>query len=130
MTLDYTVIGSRIRRLRKQKLLTQEEIEPETPPAVIADAEKVQETPVQDENLPEENALPIDAGETAFLTALLTGSDWKGAAKAAGSLPSLLCDSINDKLFDLFSDTVIEITDDVPKVIEDYADELSAKLKG
>ena len=26
MTLDYTVIGSRIRRLRKQKLLTQEEL--------------------------------------------------------------------------------------------------------
>ena len=113
-----------------EKLLTQEEIEPETPPAVIADAEKVQETPVPAENLPEENALPIDAGETAFLTALLTGGDWKGAAKSAGSLPSLLCDSINDKLFDLFSDTVIEITDDVPKVIEDYADELSAKLKG
>ena len=37
---------------------------------------------------------------------------------------SILADSINEKLFDLFGDTVIDFSADSPELIEDYTDEL------
>ena len=37
---------------------------------------------------------------------------------------SILADSINEKLFDNFGDTVIDFFDDEPIVIEDYTEEL------
>ena len=67
---------------------------------------------------------PLTDSERSFLRALLEGGDWSAAAREAGSMPSLLADSINDKLFDSFADTVIDCSADVPEVIEDYADEL------
>ena len=39
-------------------------------------------------------------------------------------MPSILADSINEKLFDFFGDTVIDMSTDVPELIEDYIDEL------
>ena len=39
---------------------------------------------------------------------------------------SVLVDGINEKLFDVFGDTVL---DDTPDVIEDYRDELKEILK-
>ena len=79
---------------------------------------------------PETSPLPLDPGEMAYLRALLSGGDWKSAAKSAGKLPSLLNDSINTKLFDRFSDNVIGIIGDIPQIIEDYADDLALLLKG
>ena len=67
--------------------------------------------------------------ETAFLRALLSGGDWKAAARNAGSLPSLLADSINEKLFDNFGDTVIDCSSDVPELIPDYSDELNDLIR-
>ena len=67
---------------------------------------------------------PLNGAERCFLRALLEGGDWSAAAKEFGSMPSLLADSINDKLFDAFADTVIDCSSDIPEVIEDYADEL------
>ena len=67
---------------------------------------------------------PLTDSERSFLRALIEGGDWSAAAREAGSMPSLLADSINDKLFDSFADTVIDCSADVPEVIEDYADEL------
>lgn len=67
----------------------------------------------------------LSAAETDFLRALLSGGDWKAAAREAGSLPSLLADSINEKLFDNFGDTVIDCSTDLPEIIPDYTDELN-----
>ncbi|MCQ2490723.1 MAG: TerB N-terminal domain-containing protein [Ruminococcus sp.] len=67
---------------------------------------------------------PLDDSERLFLRVLLEGGDWSSAAKGAGVMPSLLADSINDKLYDVFADTVIDCTADVPEVIADYAEEL------
>jgi len=71
---------------------------------------------------------PLNEGEAAFLRTLLLGGDWKSAAAGNGFLPSVLCDSINEKLFDTFGDTVIDSSDDFPVIIEDYADDLKNML--
>ena len=81
--------------------------------------------PAEPEIQPESNASGLlNEAETAFLRALLCGGDWKAAAREHGTLPSLLADSVNDKLFDSFGDTVIDCSADVPELIEDYSDEL------
>ena len=75
--------------------------------------------------LPENNTdSPLSVGETLFLKALLNGGDWASAAKNSGEMPSILADSINEKLFDLIGDTVIDMSNDTPELIEDYIDEL------
>ncbi len=92
-----------------------------------------QEEPVQEqaEQLPEpENSTPLDRNELMFLRSLLNGEDSRCAAKNAGILPSILADSINEKLFDIFGDTVIAFNGDDPELIGDYIDELNEMLKG
>lgn len=71
---------------------------------------------------------PLDENEKAFLNALLTGSDYSETARKAGILPSVLADSINEKLFDIFGDTVIDFGSDIPELIEDYIDELKSYI--
>ena len=39
-------------------------------------------------------------------------------------MPSILADSVNEKMFDLFSDNIIDFSEDIPNIIEDYADDL------
>ena len=43
-------------------------------------------------------------------------------------MPSLLADSVNEKLFDIFGDTVLELSGGVPEVIEDYTEELKGLI--
>ena len=59
MTLDYTIIGSRIRRLRKQKLLTQEELaeRADVSPVYIRYIEKAKRTAKLDTYVRIANAL-------------------------------------------------------------------------
>jgi len=117
---------SRLETIRKaadmtrDKLIVDEDIT-EEPPA-----------PTEDQAAPDEASSEndiLDPGETAFLLALLTGSDWKQAAKDSGRMPSILADSINEKLFELFGDTVIDFSDDSPILIEDYTDELKGMFR-
>ncbi|MCR4780007.1 MAG: TerB N-terminal domain-containing protein [Ruminiclostridium sp.] len=77
---------------------------------------------------PEDSVLPLNDGELGYLRCLLYGGDANAAAKSAGSMPSLLADAINDKLFDMFGDTVIELSGGEPSVIEDYTDELKGLI--
>ena len=102
-----------------EKLLVDEEELPELTAAVPEEPER-EEEPAQE--------MPIDAGEAGFLRALLEGGDWQSAAKNCGSMPSIIAESINEKLFDDFGDTVIGFDGDVPFIIEDYADELRDML--
>lgn len=67
---------------------------------------------------------PLDENEKTFLNALLTDGSYSEAARKIGILPSVLADSINEKLFDIFGDTVIDFSSDIPELIEDYTDEL------
>ena len=88
--------------------------------------------PVSQEELPspapDDTAQGDDAGlspaERAVLEALLTGDDPAVALPAGAPLLSLVVDAINEKLFDLIGDAVIEYEDDEPAIIEDYADDV------
>ena len=65
----------------------------------------------------------LSSQEKRYLQCLLNGIsvNW---VTAEGLLPSLLCDSINDKLYCLFEDTVLEDG----TLIEDYTEELKKGL--
>ncbi len=71
----------------------------------------------------------LNEAESSFLAALLSNGDWRACAKAHSALPAILADSINEKLFDDFGDTVIDFSGDTPLLIEDYADDLGSYLR-
>ena len=67
--------------------------------------------------------LGLTPDELALLEDLLSGR----APKAAS--PDLLVDSINEKLFDLVGDTVLEFSDaGAPQLIEDYVEDVREAL--
>ncbi len=74
------------------------------------------------------NNTPLDEAEYCFVHCLLYGGDINEAAGKAGTLPSLLADKVNEKLFDIFGDTVIDLSGGVPAVIEDYEEELKGMI--
>lgn len=83
-------------------------------------------------NPPENSAMddtPLNTPEYEFLKTLLYGGDWIKAAESVQSMPSILADAVNEKLFDRFGDTVIDFSGDVPELIEDYIDELKGMIK-
>lgn len=72
-----------------------------------------------------EPAAVLTAPEHAYLEALLAG--------CPGTVPAdvsedMLVDTINEKLFDLIGDTVIEFGADGPRIIEDYEDDVREVL--
>ena len=70
----------------------------------------------------ESNDTPLTQQEYRFLRCLLYGDDLSWV-RQEGLLLSVLVDSINEKLYDTFQDTVLT-SEDQPAVIEDYLDEL------
>lgn len=83
-------------------------------------------------NPPENSAMddtPLNTPEYEFLKTLLYGGDWRKIAELVKSMPSILADAVNEKLFDFFGDTVIDFSGDVPELIEDYIDELKGMIK-
>lgn len=80
----------------------------------------------------EDNAdtdIPLDENEYEFIRCLLYGISTDLLRSRRGVMLSVLADSINDKLFDMFGDTVIAFDGDIPEIIEDYADELKGIVK-
>lgn len=118
VAIDYSALD-RIRKdaaITQEKLAVEDEMEEETPPVP-------QPTP---EPQPEEqpNGCPLDASEYRLMQCLLYGGD-KSWVQKEGKILSVLLDSINEKLYDSFQDSVIE--DD--RVVEDYIDELKEMVK-
>lgn len=72
---------------------------------------------------------PLNIPEYEFLKTLLYGGDWRKISESVKSMPSILADAVNEKLFDRFGDTVIDFSGDVPELIEDYIDELKGMIK-
>ena len=72
--------------------------------------------------------LGLSAAEYAFLRALLYGQPYGDILRANSTTALLLSDGVNEKLFDLFGDTVIEFSGDEPILIEDYTDELKERI--
>ncbi|MCI7729835.1 TerB N-terminal domain-containing protein [Enorma burkinafasonensis] len=70
-------------------------------------------------------AAALDVAERAYLAALLAGEP---APLPAGTSEDLFVDAINDRLFDLVGDTVVEFGADSPHIIEDYEDDVREVL--
>ena len=71
------------------------------------------------------DAFGLTGEERTLVEALLAGGQAPGAKTSA----DLLVDAINEKLFDLVGDTVVEFgADGAPELIEDYADDVREAL--
>ena len=120
---------SKLDDIRRTSEITRDKlIVDEDEPEITAPAEQpapAAEAPAEEVT---ESECPLNDGERAFMQALLYGGDFDAAARSAGSLPTLLADSVNEKLFEEFGDTVIDFDGDKPAVIEDYADELKGMI--
>lgn len=116
ITIDY----SRLARIRsdaavtRDRLMAEEEAEEEAPPV---------QTPAPAEE-PEDT--PLTKDEYRLLQSLLYGRDY-GWVRSSGLMLSVLVDGINDKLYDIFSDSVL-LGDDPPELIEDYIADLKEMI--
>lgn len=125
LTIDY----SQLAKIRREAAITQdrltveedlevtETIEPVQDPAPVPVPEPVSEAPDDD--------CPLSAPEYRLLQCLLYGRslDW---IQQEGYMLSVLSDSINDKLYDIFLDSVL---DDTPALIEDYIEGVKEMVK-
>lgn len=94
---------------------TSTEPEPATSPAASGD----------DQQGVRNDAFGLTEDERALVEALLAGRPAPDAKTSA----DLLVDAINEKLFDLVGDTVVEFgADGAPELIEDYADDVREAL--
>ncbi len=66
--------------------------------------------------------------EYTFLQCLLYKKPYEEYMQSEGVMTSVAADSINEKLFDCFSDTVILYEDDKPQLIEEYIEELKGLI--
>ena len=116
ITIDY----SRLARIRddaavtRDRLMVEEEAEEEAPPV---------QTPAPAEE-PEDT--PLTKDEYRLLQSLLYGRDY-GWVRSSGLMLSVLVDGINDKLYDIFFDSVL-LGDDPPELIEDYIADLKEMI--
>lgn len=109
----------------RDSLIVEEEY-PEEEPAIIT---SMSETPVETvEAAAEEAPSLLSEEEKQFLSLLIRGEPWDGFLRSKGLLLSVLVDSINDKLYDEFSDTVLLLDGHTPEIIEDYLDDLKGYL--
>ena len=103
--------------------------EEQSTPAANSDAadtaaENIVAENIAAETVSAENEYGLSAAEYALLHALLYGGDWAAVLRPCGVLASVAADAVNEKLFDIFGDTVIVFEDDDPVLLEDYIDEL------
>lgn len=121
ITLNLSSLGE-IRRSADQtrdKLIIEEE-EPEI---------VIKQEPVAAVSEPaEENEFGLSTVEEAFLRALLYEKSYAEILRENATTALLLSDSINEKLFDNFGDTVIDFSGDTPELIEDYINELKERI--
>lgn len=116
ISIDFTQL-TKIRRdaaITQDRLSVEEDADiPEEPPP--REAEPAPPPPPE-----ADGPAALDPVECRFLQCLLYGGD-TGWMRSEGVLPSVLADGINEKLYDLFQDCVLDGT---PQLVEDYADDL------
>ena len=124
ITIDRSQLA-KIRRdaaITQEKLIVEEELEEEEPapaPAEPAPTAAAVEAPAQaPEEVPADS--PLNDAEYRLLQAILYGKD-RSWVRTEGYIMSVLLDSINEKLYDVFQDAVL---DDAGAPLEDYIDEL------
>lgn len=73
------------------------------------------------------NAAGLTADEVAYLRCLADGAPAEERAavlKCAGVMESLMVDAVNEKLYDMLGDIVIEDAGEGPALVEDYVDDV------
>lgn len=115
----------------RDKLITAEETMDEQATATAEikavppeNSEKVQESTVE-----KTCSLPLEEAEKEFVLCLLSKGDIRSFAKERHIKTSLMCDSINEKLYDIFYDTVIDFEGDSPTLNPDVIDMLNDSFK-
>lgn len=125
IAIDYSAL-ERIRRdaaVTRERLAVEDELEPEAPPSAPVAAPAAPPKPESAPEAPAEGC-PLSPAEYRLMQNLLYGGD-RSWVQREGMLQSVLLDSINEKLYDSFQDSVVE--DD--RVVEDYIDELKEMVK-
>lgn len=124
IVIDYSRL-SRIRQdaaATRERLIVEDELDPPDEPALPEGAEEPASTP----EVPVGAAdTPLSREEYRLLQCLLYGgsTDW---VQAEGLLLSVLVDGVNEKLYDVFQDAVV---DDAPQLIEDYTEDLKEMVR-
>ncbi|MCR5087881.1 MAG: TerB N-terminal domain-containing protein [Oscillospiraceae bacterium] len=103
----------------RDRLMADGEFDDDTEEELPADMEEEAVPPLCVESESSEALSCLSPQELRYLRSLLSGGDLSWV-RAEGLLPSVLADSINEKLFDLFGDTVL----DESGVVSDYTDDL------
>ena len=134
VSLDFSVLQD-IRdasEKTRDKLIVQPEEESGTLPgvdAVLPDSPQAKSetaAPAPSPETPEDSGLNEE--ERHYLTLLICGENPTVFLRQRGLMDSLLADSINEKLFDRFGDTVLLCDTGSPELIADYTDELKGLL--
>lgn len=115
ITVDYSQLV-KIRQdaaATREKLIVEEEAELPDEPMAQAPPAPLEDSAVQEDS-------PLSDTEYRLLHCLLYGGD-TGWVRAEGRMLSVLVDSINEKLYDVFLDSVL---DGELRLVEDYIDDL------
>lgn len=114
-----------------EMLLTEENTDEETEaspekPAQIKPEEKLPEkTQAENSEETEQNGLPeLTEAEKTLLVCLVNGEPYSEKLRSLGVLPSIAADSLNEKMMDLFDDTVAVDNGEALELIEDYIEDL------
>lgn len=121
LKIDY----SALERIRADAAITREKLRVEEEEETEEDLPQEIPEPVP-EATPAADAAPgcpLNASEYRLMQCLLYGGD-TGWIQREGLMESILLDSINEKLYDIFQDTVIEDAE----IVEDYIDELKEMI--
>ena len=110
--------------ITRDSLLTDEE----------RDAEEAAETPPVTQTAPPETEaspdLPLDGTQLQILRLLLSGKPADALLREHRLMPTITADNINEALFDVFGDNILECDHDTLSLVEDYREDLSQLLGG
>ena len=122
----------------REKILTEEEredgdaaTEKAGPAADVADpaadrgCAPTADAPAEDGDASDE-APSLTPEQRFCLASLLRGEDPADALRARGFMVSVVADAVNEALFDLFADSVINDSGEGPQIVEDYRETLLA----
>ncbi len=107
--------------ITRDMLLTEDEIIEEK---LIEETADIPEIPVGTT----QNGI-LSADEIKYLDALINGGDHQAICRETGIIPSVMADNVNERLFDIIGDTVIEFIGDSPQIVEDYKDDLKTFIE-
>ncbi|MCC8129848.1 MAG: TerB N-terminal domain-containing protein [Clostridiales bacterium] len=101
-----------------QRLMTEEEryVEPEPEPPVAPE-----------ERGPASDCI-LSGNELRFMQILLYGGDLQRFLSQGHLMASLLAETVNERLYDEFADTVVEFEGNTPVLVADYVDDLKGMI--